>query len=99
MFEEVAELFEARGIHRLDHLLKRGDLLLCAVRTPRLIARPSLCHGPTLPMLICPEAIPVLQKAPRDLERTTNRTGQRLIDSGLLGCSQMIRATQHEITA
>ena len=71
MFEEVAELLEARGIH----------------------------YGPALPMLIGPEAIPVLQKAPRDLERWANRTGKGLIKLGLLARGQMIWAAQHEITA
>src|SRR5262245_63148222 len=99
MFEEVAEVLEARSIHGLDDLLKRFDLLICAVRTPRLIPRLGFHYGSALPVLIGPEAIPVLQKTPRDLERTTSRTGQRPIEESLLGHAQMIRATQHEVAA
>jgi hypothetical protein len=65
----VAELLEARRRDSLNDLLKWGELLICDVPTPCLIARLGVNYGPALPMLIRPEAIPVLQKAPRDLKR------------------------------
>jgi hypothetical protein len=81
MVEEVAELLETRGIYRLDDLLEWGEVLIRAGRTPRLIARLSLHYGAALPVLINPEAVPVLQKAARHAKCATNWTGQRFLYS------------------
>src|SRR3712207_4847297 len=99
VFEEVAELLEARGIHRLDDLQECGDLLIRGVLTPCLIACLSFHYTPAMPVLTAPQAVPVLQKAACHAERATNWTLQRLIEAGLLGRAQMIGATQHEIAA
>src|SRR5204863_8082715 len=85
------------GRHALLHPSERCHTRIRTITAPCGEALTGLGERAPLPIGSIQDQIPLLQKAPRDLELRTNWTGQQGLDLRLLVDRQMRRSSQHEV--